>query len=352
MKTYRALHVIARLLCLGLLLGVVSPAQADVAVMVPPRSEPGTSSELLDQAVEELVRLLRVQGFDVISAGQAGATAEAEQQRGGFSGAYDPLYCVTPECANEFRRLFDAPFAVQIGLSPSARARSVTVTLTEGARAFFAGTAPVEANDVRAAVRTAFESARDQQKDGVGPWLTVTGTPEGASVRVDGADYGKLPLAKRRIQPGVRRIEVRADDHALEARSLTIPVRIDHVESVEVHLRPLRGLAASDPSSGGARVRRTAWDWALGGALAVVGAVHLTAGIYQKSVEGDCATRTPLGCNERYGDRDGASRANLLLGFGAASVAAGALVVGFTPIGRFQVRSGVDRASLELKGEF
>ena len=348
MKTYRALHASARLLCLGLLLGIVRPAHADVAVMVPPRSEPGASTELLDQAVEELVRLLRVQGFDVISAGQAGATAEAEQQRGGFPGAYDPLYCVTPECANEFRRLFDAPFAVQLGLSPSAL--GVSVTLTEGPRAFFAGTAPVEANDVRAAVRAAFEAARDKQKDGVGPWLTVAGTPDGATVRVDDADYGKLPLAKRRIEPGIRRIEVRAEDHAPEHRTIDIPGRIDHVESLDIHLRPLHAPSVSDASTGGAR--RTAWDWALGGALAAVGAIHLTAGIYQKAVEGDCATRSPLGCSERYGDGNGASRANLLLGFGAGSLAAGALVLGFAPIGRLQVRAGVHRASLELKGEF
>jgi hypothetical protein len=33
-------------------------------------------------------------------------------------------------------------------------------------------------------------------------------------------------------------------------------------------------------------------------------------------------------------------------------LAAGALVIGVAPIGRLQVRSGVDHASLELKGEF
>ena len=138
-------------LALILLANVTRPARADVAVMVPPRSDQDVRADLLEQAVEELTRLLRVQGFDVISTGQAGATAEGEQQRGGFPGNYDPHYCVTPECANEYRRLFDAPFAVQLALP--ARASTVSVVLTEHAHAYFTGTAPIEANDVRAAVR-------------------------------------------------------------------------------------------------------------------------------------------------------------------------------------------------------
>lgn len=342
-----------RLLFLALLASVALPARADVAVMVPPRSQHDARAELLEQAIEELTRLLRVQGFDVISAGQASATAEGEQERGGFPTRFDPLYCVTPECANEYRRLFDAPFAVQLGL-PAARATSVSVVLTEGVHAYFTGTAPIEANDVRAAVRAAFESARDKQRDGVGPWVTVRGTPEGATVRVDGADYGKLPIEKRRIEPGARSLAIAAPHHAEERRTLVIPARIDHVESVEVHLRPLDARAAlrAEAGSAGGRIQRSLWDYALGGTLATVGVVHLIAGIYQKSVEGDCADRNPRGCTERYGDGGGASRANLLLGFGAVGIAAGAAVIGLGPIGRLQLRSGVDRAALELRGEF
>ncbi|MET0340525.1 MAG: PEGA domain-containing protein [Polyangiales bacterium] len=353
MQIIRALQLVT-CLALAALLGVTRSAHADVAVMVPPRIEQDARADLLEQGIEELTRLLRVQGFDVISAGQAGATAEGEQQRGGFPGNYDPLYCVTPECANEYRRLFDAPFAVQLGL-PGARANTVSVVLTEGVHAYFAGSAPIEANDVRAAVRAAFEAAREKQKDGVGPWLSVRGKPEGATVRIDGAEYGKVPLVKRRIEPGARVLEIHAAHHAVERRTLEIPHEIDHVETVDVQLRPLDRLAAHRAESraqGGSRIYRSPWDYALGGTLATVGVVHLIAGIYQKSVEGDCADRNLLGCGERYGDGGGVSRANMLLGFGALGIAAGATVIVLGPIGRLQIRSGADRAGLELKVEF
>jgi hypothetical protein len=299
--------------------------------------------------VEELTRLLKVQGFDVISGGQAGATAETEQQRGTFPASYDPLYCLTPECANEFRKIFDATFAVQLTLfSSGPRPANVSVVVTEQAHVFFTGTASVEGRDIRAAVRTAFGIARDKQRDGVGPWLSVTGTPEGASVYIDGNEYGRMPFAKRVIEPGSHQLEIRADGHAPEQRTLEIPAAIDHVEQVEVHL----GTSGAVAGSSRKRIVRSPWDWAVGGALVLVGAVHLTAGIYQKSVAGDCADRSDRGCAQFYGDRRGASRENLLLGFGAAGLAAGALVVGLGQIARLQVRSGVDRASLELTGEF
>ena len=149
--------------------------------------------------------------------------------------------------------------------------------------------------------------------------MSVRGTPEGARVRVDGADFGKLPLAKRRIEPGVHRVEIGAEGHAHEARRLDVPARIDHVETIEVRLRPLDRLAAhrAETAAGSRRIYRSFWDYALGGTLALAGTVHLIAGAYQKSVEGDCADRNTRGCTERYGDGRGASRASMLLGFGA-----------------------------------
>ena len=102
MTMYRVSDFLARALVLILgLFSYATIAHADVAVIVPPRLEQGGSSEQLERAVEELTRLLKVQGFDVISGGQAGAAAEVEQQRGAFPTSYDPLYCPTPACANE-----------------------------------------------------------------------------------------------------------------------------------------------------------------------------------------------------------------------------------------------------------
>lgn len=331
--------------------------RADVAVMVPPQTEQGAGSDIGDKAVDELTRLLKVQGFDVVSAGQAAAAAEAEQQRGAFSRAYDPLYCITPECANEYRKLFDATFAVQLKLSgKGVRASSVSVVLTESPQAFFTGSAPMEGRDARSAVRIAFETARSRQAEGAGPWLTVQGSPEASTVYLDGMEFGRVPFFKRHVEPGSHRIEVRAAGHTAEIREVTIPNEIDHVQRVQVELaRVTEAPVAATTSSPSRRARasvRSPWDWVLGGALVAVGATHLGFGIYQKSRDGECAARRDGRCTELYGDRRGMSRENALIGFGAGVIGVGALVLGVGPLGRLQLRSGTDHASLHWSGEF
>ena len=340
-----------KLLCFALALAVVPTARADVAVMVPPRTEQLPNNELLDQAVEELTRLLKLRGFDVISAGQAGPAAEAEQQRGVFPQSYDPLYCLTPECATEYRKLFDATFAVQLTISSrNLRPANVSVVLTENPKAFFGGSAPIEGLDIRAAVRTAFDTARAKQEEGAGPWLSVSGSPVGATVYVDGAEYGRLPFEKRHVESGPHKFEVREDGYLSESRTLSIAARIDHVEVVAVTLAPLDGNkpnAALGSGSKAGSIHRSPWDWVLGGAIVATGAVHLASGIIQKTEAGDCANDA---CSRRYLEHP--TRENLLIGLGAAGVAAGVLVIGLGPIGHLQVRASTDHAVLQWKGKF
>jgi hypothetical protein len=341
-------------LALSLLLCTVplTRAHADVAVMVPPQSEQEVGVEVVEQGVEELMRLLKLRGFDVISAGQSAPAAEAEQERGAFSEAYDPLHCLTPECANEYRKLFDATFAVQLSLATRAlRVASVSVILTEAAKVSFKGSAAVEGRDVRSAVRAAFESARQKQEEGAGPWLTVQGTPAGATVYLDGVEYGRVPFAKRHIEAGPHVLEARAEQHATEQRSLQVPSKIDHVELVSLALAPVGSQLVSERSDK-RDVHRSAWDWALGGAITAAGAVHLGAGIHQKVRAGDCVERVEGRCTVLYGDDRGVSRENLLIGLGSAGIGLGALVLGLGPIGRLQMRSSVNHALLQLNGEF
>ena len=351
--TYRAFACLGplKLLCFVLVLVFVQTARADVAVMVPPRAEQLPNNELLDQAVEELTRLLKLRGFDVISAGQAGPAAEAEQQRGAFPQGYDPLYCLTPECATEYRKLFDATFAVQLTISSRGmRPSNVSVVLTENPKAFFGGSAPVEGLDIRAAVRAAFDTARAKQEEGAGPWLSVSGAPHGAMVYVDGAEYGRLPFEKRHVEAGSHKFEVREDGYLTESRTLSIAPRIDHVEVVAVALKPLdESKAHAALGSGGSShaIHRSPWDWALGGSIVAAGAVHLASGIIQKSEAGDCANDA---CSRRY--RPHTTRENLLIGLGSAGIAVGVLVIGLGPIGHLQVRASTDHAVLQLKGKF
>jgi hypothetical protein len=357
MPQSRKVSMIQRILLLaGLLLCGLQQVRADAAVMVPPHVDQSAGEDVTEQAIEELTRLLRVQGFDVISAGQSGPTAEAEQQRGAFPQTYDPLYCLTPECANEYRRLFDAIFAVQLSLSGKGAHTSLSVIFTESPKAFFRGSAPIEGHDVRSAVRIAFEAARQKQLEGAGPWLSIEGTPEGATVFVDRVEYGRIPFHKRHVDPGEHRIEIRAEGRTTQIRKISVPSKIDHVEQLDVHLVHGTGeaVAIGDDSDNNKRSKgvRTVWDWALGGAVLAVGAAHLAAGIYQKSKAGDCAEEFAGRCTSVYGDESGISRENLLLGFGAAGVALGATIMVVGPVGRLQVRSGVDHASLHFTGIF
>lgn len=341
----------------ALLLVASSIARADAVVVVPPHLERGAGGEVAEQALDELTRLLKVQGFDVVSAGQSGPTAEAEQQRGAFPQTYDPLYCITPACANEYRRLFDAIFAVQLTVAGKGlRTSRLSVVLTEGPRAFFRASAPVEGLDVRSAVRLAFNAARGKQLEGAGPWLSVEGSPSGSLVYVDRAQFGRLPFHKRHIEPGFHRIDVRAEGGASEVRHVHVPTRIDHVETITVRLDPSSKEARGSEDASYTRSERvnvrSRWDWILGGVLVGVGAAHLSAGAYQKTQSGSCAESEQGRCTSRYGDRDGLSRENMLLGFGAASLAFGAAVMWYGPIGRVQVQSGVDQVSVRFTGMF
>lgn len=345
---------LTRLLCLALLfLTSVSTARADVAVLVPPQADEAVGSEVVDQAIEELTRLLKLRGFDVISAGQAGPAAEAEQQRGGFPVAYDPLHCLTPECGNEFRRMFDATFAVHLSIaSRGIRPAGITVMITEDPKAFFRGTKAIEGHDVRSAVRAAFQEARSNQEDGAGPWLTLEGTPTGALVYVDNAEYGRIPFVKRHIEAGRHHIEVRADGYAVESRDIDVPARIDHIEVASVTLATLTPEADTTPRDGWFS-QRSAWDWGIGGGLAALGAAHLIAGVYQRSKAGECASESVLGrCTERYGDRSGVARENVLIGVGITGLALGAAVMGFGPVARLSAHATRDTALLQLRGEF
>jgi hypothetical protein len=329
-----------------LLWGMASLAHASAVVIVPPRAEDGVSSEAVEQAVSELMRLIRAQGLDPISPGQSAASAEEARDSGGFPRSINPHECLSPECATEFRKLFDASFAVQLSLFAEARRpSSVAVVITETPKAYFAGTKEIEGGDIQAAVRASYLAARDKHLQGAGPWLSVQGTPAGATVYVDGVEYGKLPIDRRHLEPGRHRVQVRQDGFISQDHAVEVPADIDHDERIEL------ALIATQDGRSERRVDRT-WDYLLGGALAAAGAVHLGFGFYQLSKDGDCAERRGGQCVEAYGDRTGIKQERLLLGLGAVGVAAGGLVMGLAPIGHLRVRFGRETAFIALTRGF
>lgn len=348
--TRRCLLALNVLAVLGLLCMTSARASAASAVIVPPRLEKGVSAEVGEAAVEELVRLMRANGFDTISPGQAEPAAEDAQRNGAFPAEINVHECLTPECAAEYRKLFDAPFAVQLSLfSEAGNASSVTVVITEKADAYFAGNAPIQARDVRAAVRTAYGAARERYLRGAGPWLGVSGHPEGATVYLDGSEYGRLPVAKRHVEPGMHRIEVREDNFSTFSQTVNIPTQVDHEEEVLVELSPIAGNAQLADYE---RNLDRKWDYVLGGVVAAAGLAHVGIGLYQMAQRGDCAERDAGVCTARYGDDDGAKRDNLLVGFGAATALIGGGIMWWAPIARLQVRASRDAAYLKVGGTF
>ena len=338
------------LLASAVTFSLAAPVRASTAVIVPARVEKGVSSEDAERAVQELTRLIRAHSFDVISPGQASVSAEDAQQSGGFPRDMSPNDCVTPECASEYRKLFDATFAVQLSLFAEGKKPStVGVVITDSPKAYFGGTSAIEGGDIAGAVQRAYLTARERHLRGAGPWLTVQGGPPGAMVYVDGAEFGRLPLDKRHLEPGMHRLQVRQDGYITQNQVLTVPARIDHEESVTMQLM---AMAPGHDRAPDVKLDRT-WDYVVGGALAAAGVVHLGMGIQQKLKEGDCAEENRNGtCKERYGDIDGVARENLLLGLGGASIVMGGAVMWGAPIAQLRVHANKDMAALSVVGGF
>jgi hypothetical protein len=305
------------------------------------------SADTLDTAASELMRLIRVQGFDVISPGQASAAAEDAQQSGHFPTHLNALDCRSVECAIAYRHLFDASFAAQLFLSGlSGKVRTIAVTITESANVTFTGSATLQGGDLKAGVQAAYGSARDKYVRGEGPWLTIAGGPAGAQVLLDGQEYGELPIEHRYIGGGAHRVEVRKDGFSAQTFSLQIPPRVDHEERLDVSLAALGDGAGKKP-----KLDRT-WDYVVGSALVAAGATHLVLGVFQFLQRGKCADSDSGGCKRDYGDNKGISQEKLLIGLGAAGVAAGALWMGIGPIARLSVRADTRSAALSIHGAF
>ena len=332
-------------MCSVIAVAIANVAHASIAVVVPPHVEPSVAVEEAEPALQELVRLIKAHGFDVISPGQAAAAAEDAQQSGGFPKHISPDDCLNAECAAEYRKLFDASIAVQLSLwGKGGKVRNVDVVVSESASASFAGAAAVAGGDLKGAIQAAYGAARDKQLHGEGPWLSVAGGPAGALVYVDGLEYGSVPFERRHIEAGSHRLEVRSDGYITVTLTINIPAGIDHNERAEIFLAQLH--------AGDERKLDRTWDYVLGGVTAAVGAVHLGMGIQQKLRAGDCAKSQAGRCTERYGEEEGSLRENLLLGLGGASMAMGGAIMWGAPIARLRVHGSRATALLSLSGAF
>jgi hypothetical protein len=297
--------------------------RADVVVLVPPHAEAGIPEESVDRSLEALGRAIRVEGFDVVSAGQAAAIAETDEKAPDL----DADRCVTVECALEFVRLFDASFAVQTSLfREGKKASSVTVLVVEKADAYFSGSSEIQGGDIETAVTSAYKRARAKQAEGAGPWLSVNGQPRGASVYIDGQEFGHLPIHRRRLAKGTHRVVVRSDGYTTHNDSIDIPDRIDHEEKLDVKLTPLASRAR----------RRHPVDWVIGSVMMAGGLLYAGSGVRDYMKDGECQEKSGGQC-VAYHDKTLISDLKLGLGGGAALL--GGAYLWWAPIGLSAMKS-------------
>ncbi len=344
-RTRNQWGTITLLLCMA---WTSAKARADVVVIVPPHVEQGVTSEQAQSAVDALARGLKTSGFDLVLPGQAGPAAESDEARRQFPQGQEPMNCVTPDCAVVYRELFDAVFAVQLSMfrEPGAGI-SLTVVIVENTSEFFSGSANVEGGDIAGALRDAYQEARDKQAQGVGPWLTVSGTPEGAVVYLDGAEFGRVPITRRRVDPGVHRLVLRADGYATHNDSVDIPARIDHDERRMVALHQIDNGKTSPVAS--TKHKRHWLDYAVGGTAIAAGAVFVVAGIRDYAKAGDCTDKRENGTCERAVKSDGLSVINIV--GGAAGMALGAATIWVGPFGIW-LQGDTQHAALGAQGSF
>jgi hypothetical protein len=363
---------------LAVLLLAVGSVRADekTAVMVPPRVEAGIPEDLVLRAVEQLRRELErsADHFTVITHGQAVAIAEADQSNS-FDrpkGEPDAIKCVNADCAVWFRRVVNADLAVQLSILNRVDERkrllpsSLTIVLLEDAEARWAGSASLVDDSVEDAVRQAFDEASAKRRKGVGPWISVYGSPIGASVQLDEAPIGRIPLERFRIEDSasLHVLTVSQPGFKEYRRTLEMGGDISKEEMIQVALQRGTGQqrdAVADGSGSGARRRErrdvSLWqavDYGLAAVLVAAGAVNLGYGARNWHREDTCRVEQGGVCLERYGvPGDGVSGATLAMTIaGGAAILAGAAIAIWRPVYRFKARGSAHSAYVAFEGRF
>jgi hypothetical protein len=218
-------------------------------------------------------------------------------------------------------------------------ATAVTVELAGEHGSAARGTAKAARGDAASATRAAYRSALLALELGDSGLLRVRTTPEGAVVAFDGEPGGHAPL-ERRLAPGAHRIDLSLDGFAPQQRE----VQIARGRAIELDVQ--LGRAADGESA--LRRERSPINYIVGGTLLVGAAPLLAISLVALARNGDCVEQRGGACVERV--RFGA-RSAILLGAGAAALAAGTYLVLAAPI-EVEVRADARGAGLSLNTRF
>jgi hypothetical protein len=221
-------HALGLALGLVLALGCASRvcADAEKVVVGPSRVDAGGEA-VRTAAVSALGDALRLQGLNVILF----EDAKTQLPRGDEC---------DEACAARLLRAVSADMSavVQIGADAEKLPNRALVTLRDAQNHRYEGAASVRDGDVRDATTRAVLEARSYQLLGPGPWLRVSGTPDGADVKIDGNSVGKLPY-RASMTPGEHRVTVGEAGYVRFTETVNVPADDSRKVDVKVALEPL-----------------------------------------------------------------------------------------------------------------
>lgn len=321
----------------ALLLALPSTLWAQAVVLLPPRGD-AQLAQAQAQAHRVLANALSSQGLRVVPH----AEAQARMPEG------PP--CMTSDCAPGLVAAASADFAAVLAVWAGADGGPgvVFVTLVDPEGARFPGQSKVGAGDLQAATSAALLDARGLQLLGPGPWLRVSGEPDGARVFIDGSYVGAVPY-RATVKPGKHAVKVTAEGYTPLEREIDVPANRSRQVEIGLSLEVLAGDTSQPLAGGAADPAAVGYDDGGAGAegdAAVLGPVLLGAAGLGLSLyatidmagAGSCADEDSQGVCLREHRSQGAGGIYLGVGIGAM---AGALL--------WFILSGDDEQSAALR---
>lgn len=311
--------------CLALFFARV--AKADILVIAPPHFA-GTDGEHVSDEIVRAIQLELSSEHRVLAPLEAAALVKREER----------VWCRGGACAERYREAAGAVAAIvvrvsrvgegvgpatsfQLGIQPAPG-----IEYTKGA---LLSEGPLQELAVKA-LREAFREYRQ----GPGPWLEVTGSPEGAAIFVDDREVGTLPRTLA-VPIGSHRVRVEARTFAPMTKVVSFGSATDRkrlefrLEPERIELMPATGLGGGVQADVGGKSPSSLWSdpWFYVGAASVVtGAALIGLSVPNKVHSGECELRDASGACEKY--RGFEPRSKLMLGIGVPVAAAGLLLSG------------------------
>lgn len=330
---------------LVLLLGLTVPAAAQLSERPLPSTRPvgivypsevgrtttntQQDDDLALKVVGEVEQTLRKLGYQVVR------RAEVVQKLVD-AGVNCPAGVQNCPSADVLRSL-DLGAVVLVAISWDRRPADITIEVTT-ADATGMAKSKLDA-DVSRQVPELVNSALRDLKNGKAVEVGIYSVPIGAEVKLDGDLVGTAPV-NTKARPGPHEVIVSYPDYVTTSQHFEVPRGADGPLRVDVTLERTTASAAhaADVPLPPPTRATPAWDYALGGALAVAGVVLVISPTLTLANDGDCKDGSnTVGCDRvQFGSRSG-----LLMATGVLALSGSVLLFATTPI----------RASLSTDGE-